>query len=69
MDEEPITDKELAIELVAERTGKSIEEITKKYEEYSIGVYKNVYDPQLQTRREAFVKITSDEAIEVAGLV
>ena len=63
-----ISDKELAIELVARRTGKSIEDIEEKYKNYK-GVVRNIYDPQLQTRREALVSLTSDEGIEVAGLI
>jgi hypothetical protein len=64
-----IEDEELAIELVAKRTGESIEEITKKYKAYRDGVIESTYDPTIGERRDMLIKKTTDEAVEVEGLV
>lgn len=64
-----IKDEELAIELVAKRTGESIEEITKKYEAYRDGVIESTYDPTIGERRDMLIQKTTDEAVEVEGLV
>ena len=64
-----IKDEELAIELVAKRTGKSIEEITKKYKAYRDGVIESTYDPTIGERRDMLIQKTTDEAVEVEGLV
>ena len=65
---EDITAKELAIERVAERTGKSVEEITEKFKKYNEGVQTTFVD-EFGKRSTFLRQVVSDEAVEVEGLI